>query len=214
MISGWLADNLIEVFGAVAGILYVILEIRQSLWLWPIGIATSAAYIIVFFTARLYADMSLQAYYVVISILGWYWWIAGRRAETAETQGTGGGNIRIHDRAEEIMPVTRTGFKLAAVLAVILVVLYTSIYIVLFRFTDSPVPAWDSFITSLSIIATWMLARKKYEHWYLWIAVNCVSVLICFTRELYPTAVLYSVYGIMSVVGLIEWKKSLVKVSP
>jgi len=79
MIYDWFNDNLIEVFGALAGILYVVLEIRQSLWLWPVGIVTSAAYIIVFFTARLYADMSLQAYYVVISVLGWYWWMEGRR---------------------------------------------------------------------------------------------------------------------------------------
>ena len=83
MIADWIKNNLIEIFGAVTGILYVFLEIRQTIWLWPVGIVTSAVYIWVFFTGKLYADMSLQGYYLVISILGWYWWAQGRglRAE-------------------------------------------------------------------------------------------------------------------------------------
>ncbi len=75
----------------VSGIIYVILEIRQKLWLWPVGIITSAVYIWIFFTGKLYADMSLQVYYLVISCVGWYWWIrgAGRRAQGAEHRAQG-----------------------------------------------------------------------------------------------------------------------------
>jgi nicotinamide mononucleotide transporter PnuC len=71
------------------------------------------------------------------------------------------------------------------------------------------VPLRDSFVTSLSVIATWMLARKIFEHWYLWIVVNFVSALLFLTRGLYPTVILYLVYGVMSFVGLIEWKKTI-----
>jgi len=71
------------------------------------------------------------------------------------------------------------------------------------------VPEWDSFITSLSIIATWMLARKIYEHWYLWLAVNAASVLLFITRGLYPTVILYLIYFAMSFAGLRAWKRSL-----
>jgi nicotinamide mononucleotide transporter len=84
-------------------------------------------------------------------------------------------------------------------------------WFILDSFTDSPVPEWDSFITSLSIIATWMLARKIYEHWFLWIIVNIAAAALFFTRGLYPTVILYIVYCGMSFVGLIEWKKSLKK---
>ncbi|MBK8880907.1 MAG: nicotinamide mononucleotide transporter [Bacteroidales bacterium] len=45
MIYEWIADNFIEIFGAVSGVLYVFLEIRQTIWLWPVGIVTSAVYI-------------------------------------------------------------------------------------------------------------------------------------------------------------------------
>jgi nicotinamide mononucleotide transporter len=196
IISEWLSNNFIEIFGAVTGIVYVFLEIRQTIWLWPVGIITSAVYIWVFFTSKFYADMSLQGYYLVISILGWYWW----------ARGTG---QRFRESRKEELQVTRLTLRTGVFLAIVFVLLYVTMWLILTRLTDSPVPVRDSFITSLSIIATWMLARKIYEHWYLWIVVNFVSAVLFLTRGLYPTGILYVVYGIMSFVGLIEWKKTI-----
>lgn len=197
--SDWLSNNWIEIFGAITGIIYVFLEIRQNIWLWPVGIITSAVYIIVFFTSKFYADMGLQGYYLVISCVGWVWWIrgSGRRAQ-------GGGQEKT-----ERLSVTRLKMKTGVILAIIFVMLYFLMWFVLSRLTDSPVPEWDSFITSLSIIATWMLARKIYEHWFLWIVVNSVALIIFIIRGLYPTAVLYLVYFIMSFAGLKAWRRSL-----
>ena len=188
----WISDNWIEIFGAVTGIIFVFLEIRQNLWLWPVGIVTSAVYIWVFFKGKLYADMSLQGYYLVISVLGWYWWLkgAGRRV-----QGNG-------------LKVRRINTRLALALLIVFIILFFVMYLLLSRFTDSPVPAADSFVTSLSIIATWMLARKIYEHWYLWIVVNSVSCVLFFSRDLYATVLLYALYCIMSFAGLKVWKRS------
>ena len=73
----WITEHWLEIFGALAGIIYVLLEIRQNIWLWPVGIVTSSVYIIVFFTSKFYADMSLQVYYLVISFYGWYAWSYG-----------------------------------------------------------------------------------------------------------------------------------------
>ena len=197
----WISNNYIEIFGAVAGILYVIFEIRQNIWLWPVGLITSGVYIWVFFTGKLYADMSLQGYYLAVSILGWYWWLkgAGRRA-----QGTGEG--KNEDRK---LNVTRLSLMNGIILASVFIALFFILWLVLSKLTDSPVPVCDSFITSLSIIATWMLARKIYEHWYLWIIVNTASIILFITRGLYPTVILYIVYCAMSFVGLKEWGKSL-----
>jgi len=221
----WLSDNYIEIFGAVAGILYVILEIRQNIWLWPVGIATSAVYIWIFFTSKFYADMSLQGYYLVISILGWYWWIRGARHQVKSTgrraQGMeqGPNNSPLEGEQGSVsyegnprtqkLKVTRINLKTAIILTTVFSILIAVMWLVLDRFTDSPVPGWDSFITALSIIATWMLARKIYEHWYLWIVVNTASVILFYTRGLYPTVVLYIIYCGMSFVGLREWKRSL-----
>jgi nicotinamide mononucleotide transporter len=239
-ISDWLSNNWIEIFGAITGIIYVFLEIRQNIWLWPVGIVTSAVYIIVFFTSKFYADMSLQVYYLVISFVGWYWWVKGswRRAQgtghrAAEASrlpsmeslprfggGLGVGNEetkrqrdeetkRQRNKETERLSVARLKLKTGRILSCFFVLLYFMMWLVLSRYTDSPVPGWDSFITSLSIIATWMLARKIYEHWFLWIVVNSVSVVLFSARGLYPTAILYMVYLVMSFAGLKEWKRSL-----
>ncbi len=219
LISSWLSDNYIELFGAITGIIYVFLEIRQTIWLWPVGIITSAVYIWVFFTSKFYADMSLQGYYLIISILGWYWWTgdAGKGAEDPELivkdPGEGvmmeGENQRKDEEGNKALQVTRLKLRTGIVLAIVIVFLYAPIWLVLSRLTDSPVPVWDAFITSLSIVATWMLARKIYEHWFLWIVVNFVSAVLFFVKGLYPTLILYLVYGIMSVGGLETWKKTI-----
>ncbi len=202
VLAEWLSDNFIEIFGAITGILYVILEIRQNIWLWPVGIITSAVYIWVFFTGKFYADMSLQGYYLVISILGWYWWVRRKN-------GRGGEEESGRKKKTGELRVTRINFRTGAILSAVFIGLYILMFFILSRLTDSPVPAWDSFITSLSIIATWMLARKIFEHWYLWIVVDSVSSIIFLVKGLYPTVILYIIYCAMSFSGLIEWKKSL-----
>jgi nicotinamide mononucleotide transporter len=199
LVSNWISNNYIEIFGAVTGIIFVFLEIRQALWLWPVGIVTSAVYIWVFFTGKLYADMSLQGYYLIISCLGWYWWARSKK----------GGRGEKESGRKEVLVVTRLKFKTGVVLGIIFMVLYVIMWLALSNLSDSPVPGWDSFITSLSIIATWMLARKIYEHWILWIVVNFVAVSLFIIRGLYPTVILYLVYGLMSFVGIFEWRKTM-----
>ena len=218
IITHWLSNNYIEVFGAVTGIIFVFLEIRQTIWLWLVGIITSAVYIWVFFTSKIYADMSLQVYYLVISCLGWYWWAKGTGRQPSlklrlAKQGTGQKEEEVKGRVgeweKEELEVTRLKPRTGMVLAIVFVLLFIAMWLFLTRLTDSPVPVRDSFITSLSIIATWMLARKIYEHWYLWIVVNFVSAVLFMTRGLYPTVILYVVYGLMSFVGLAAWGKTI-----
>ena len=124
---------------------------------------------------------------------------AGRRARQKE-EGSG--------QLEELQ-VTRLKLRTGVVLSAVFIPLFAVMWLVLDRLTDSPVPEWDSFITSLSIIATWMLARKIYEHWFLWIVVNTVATGLFLTRGLYPTVILYFVYGVMSFAGLKAWRKTI-----
>ena len=182
----------LEIFGAVTGILYVILEVRQNKLLWPLGIITSGVYVYVFFTGKFYADMGLQVYYVLISIYGWYYWSRGKS----------------HSDSEEL-PVIRIDRNTTLILLLIFVAIWAGIYYILKEFTDSTVPVGDSFTTALAIVATWMLARKIIEHWYLWIIVNVVSIGLYTYKGLYPTVILYAVYTGMAIFGYFEWKKSM-----
>ena len=184
----------IEIFGVVTGILYVILEVKQNRFLWPLGIITSAAYIYIFFTSKFYADMGLQVYYVLISIYGWYYW---SRGGAKETKGA--------------IPVVRINRQQLILLFLTFAFSWVLIYFVLDRYTDSSVPLGDSFTTALAIVATWMLTRKIIEQWFLWIIANVVSIALYIYKGLYPTAILYAVYAGMAVYGYLEWKRSMNK---
>jgi nicotinamide mononucleotide transporter len=206
MITTWIAHHWLEVFGALAGILFVILEIRQNIWLWPIGIVTSAVYIIVFFSSKFYADMSLQFYYVAVSIYGWYIWSYGKkRGNEVVTEVT--------TAESSSLAVTGTPRKIIPALIIAWLLLHLSIYIILEFFTDSPVAFWDSLTTALSIVATWMLARKYIEHWFIWIFVNIVSMILYIYKGLYPTVILFAVYTIMSFIGYREWRRDMITTS-
>lgn len=89
--------------------------------------------------------------------------------------------------------------------------LFFIIEFILERFTDSPVPIGDAFTTALSITATWMLARKIIEHWWLWVVVDGVSLALYIYKGLYPTSVLFVFYTAMSVVGYYQWKKEMIE---
>jgi nicotinamide mononucleotide transporter len=75
--------------------------------------------------------------------------------------------------------------------------------------TDSPIPYWDAFTTSGSIVATWMLARKMIENWIFWVVIDFVALGTYLYKGLFATTVLFLVYTFMAVIGFYKWKKSL-----
>ncbi|PID92245.1 MAG: nicotinamide mononucleotide transporter [Bacteroidetes bacterium] len=182
----------IEIFGAITGLLYVTLEVRQNRWLWPLGFLSSAVYIYVFFVGKFYADAGLQVYYVVISIYGWYCWSRHPKQE-----------------GKKELPVRRIKGTEGTVLALLFLLLWFLIYYILDHFTDSLIPLGDAFTTALAIVATWMLTRKIIEQWLLWIVANTVALALYIYKGLYPTALLYFVYTVMAVVGLYSWRRDL-----
>ncbi len=194
IIGEWLLGNVTELLGAILGILYIFFSIRQNILTWPTGLLTSALYVIVFFQAKLYADMGLQVYYVFISIYGWYFWLKGKRPGESRQ-----------------VPVRRTNRKLRLMLYFISVILYLIILYILVSFTDSDVPYMDSLTTALSIVATWMLAKKYIGHWLIWVFVDAVSAGLYIYKELWPTVILFVIYTAMAVLGYQEWSKDLRK---
>jgi nicotinamide mononucleotide transporter len=193
LFSTWNITNWIEVCGTLTGLIYLFFSIRQSILTWPMGLLTSILYIWIFFSAKFYAGMGLQFYYVFISIYGWRSWIGGYP----------------NANGEKVLHISRTSHKLWAGIFPIFLVLFAVIAYILINYTDSPIPYWDSFTSSLSIIATWMLARKKIEHWFLWMIIDTISIGLYIYRELYPTTILFIAYTIMAVIGYFEWHKDL-----
>ncbi len=187
----WIKNNYIEIIGAFFALIYLILEVRQKWTMWIVGIISSLFYIYIFFEAKLYAEMGLNVYYTFMSIYGLYCWKLAKNTEK--------------------MDPSRITFKAGGIITFISIVLFAAMVFILIRFTDSPVPYADALVAALSIVATWMVSQKIIEHWYIWIFVNFFSVGLYVYQALYPTAVLFMIYGSMSIVGLIQWRKSIKK---
>ncbi len=188
---------MLEYFGVITGLIYMVLEMKQHRVMWIVGFFTSLVYVFVFFSAKLYADMSLQAYYVLISMYGfWLWSRTRKQTKNAEQPASGNSILYKH-----------LSLPLAAGILLSMLVVYFIIYYILIDFTDSPVPMGDAFTTAVGIVATWMLARRIIEHWYLWVVANLVSIYIYYLRGLYPTMFLYLCYALLAVGGLYIWIK-------
>lgn len=180
-----------ELLGDATGLVCVYLVARANVWNWPVGIANVVLFFFTFLRARLYGDALLQVAFLVLQIYGWWLWTrpAGSAAETA---------VR---RASALENAALVGLSLAGTAAAALV---------LARHTDSPVPVWDASVLVLSLVATWAQAEKLVESWWLWIAVDVISVPLYVSRGLYPTALLYALFLGLCVLGLREWQRLLV----
>lgn len=179
--------NWVEITGSILSLIYLYLSIRQKVSLWIFGFLASALYVVVFFDSKLYADMSLQLYYLVVSVYGWINWKRGKE--------------------EKELPATVTTNKMWLKLAIATVTIYFIYYFVLLYFTDSTIPKSDSLVGALSVIATWMLARKLIENWLVWIVADALCVGLYIYKGLYPTVILFVIYTVMAVVGYFQWKK-------
>ena len=191
-IPPWFMNHYDEILGTLFSFIYLYFSIKQNIWLWPLGIISSAIYAWVFFDARIYADMGLQFYYVLISIYGWYQWSNKQTGQIGEQ-----------------LKVQFTGKRLWLYLILITIILFIIISQILVLYTNSEVPYWDAFTTSAGITATWMLAKKYIEHWLVWVVVDLVSSGLYYYKELYFTILLYLVYTTMAIIGYIQWKKDI-----
>jgi nicotinamide mononucleotide transporter len=189
-VSQWVLEHYVEVCGTLTGFLYLGFSIRQHYLTWPVGLVNALFYLVVFFTSKIYADMTLQIYYIFISGYGWWSW-------------------HHHSVSGQSLSVSRTTLALWIKLAIVSLGLFTVLSWILVKYTDTQVPFLDAITTALSIVATWMLARKKLEHWLVWVVVDTISIVMFVVKGLYPTTVLFFVYTVLAIYGYAEWQKEL-----
>ena len=179
-----------EVLAVITGIISVYLSTRENIWSWPTALVNVALYFVVFYEAKLYADMGLQAVYFALSLYGWYEWLYGGENRT-----------ELH--------VSRSPQALGVRLAIIGIACAAILGPLLARFTDAALPYIDSAPTSTSLVAQWMMTRKILENWAVWVAVDVVYIAMFVFKRLYLTAGLYAVFLVLAVMGYIQWKRSL-----
>jgi nicotinamide mononucleotide transporter len=183
----------VELTGTVFGILGVWLTIRENILCFPTGIVNVALYAWLFYKSHLYADALLQIVYILLLIYGWYVWI--------------------HEKNYSELHVTKSSGNLLLFLFILCIISTIGIGTFFLYKTDASLPYMDSFTTSLSLVAQWMIAKKKIENWLVWIVADVLYVGMYVYKHLYFTSFLYFIFIILAVTGLQQWKKDLQPVS-
>ena len=188
--------NLMEIITLVTGVIYIILEIRQKNFMWVVGIATSLAAMWVFFRQGLYASFGLNAYYLVTSFIGLWHWRRDRNRLNEEVEVA----------KDEIIHLNRLSAKtiLISSLAAVAGTIALAEIMVLF---ENPMSYMDSAVAVLSAIATWWLVKSYLQQWWIWIAADAMSTVLCATQGLWWMSLLYCVYSLSAVYGLYHWKR-------
>ena len=187
----------VEWAGFVLSLAMVYCNIRQIHWGWLLAILSSFLYGFVFWKTALYGQAALQVMFIVMAAWGWQQWLQGQSQSEASTDRT----------ATDLLPISsleRHEWQRAGVATLLAWAFCT---VVLQQFSYSKVVGLDALITALALLGQYLLGRKKIETWWVWLAVNILTIALMFTQHLWLTAVLYFVFAVLSVVGLRAWRK-------
>ncbi len=179
-----------EIAGLLLGLLYLWLEYRADWKLWIVSIIMPINSLYVYWNAGLYADFTIDIYYVLIAVYGYYVWRHGGHKGTER-------------------PIVRTPRMAWPLLFAASVLLWVGIAQTLIHFTPSTVPWWDALNTALSIVAMWMLARKWVEQWLVWLVVDAVSAALYVRKGIPFYAVLYTIYVPIAWLGYLRWLRKM-----
>ncbi len=186
-----------EIGAVAAGIFYVVLAARESIWCWLFGIVGSILSIYLFIKSQLYAEAGLYGYYVLAGLYGWYSW-AQRSAQDA----TGLMRVRVWPWTVHVAGIVGS-IGLAWGLAYFLR-----------TYTDAQQPLLDAHTTIFSFWATYLVTRKVLENWLYWVLIDAFSVWLYASRELYLYALLMVAYTIIALVGFWQWRRHYRQQSP
>lgn len=197
LLAAWgeLQPHVLEVLAVLWGVLTVWLTVRQNNWCWPVGSASNALFVVIFYREKLYADMVLQVIYIALNAYGWYQWRFG-----GQNKGS--------------LPVARTPARARLGLAALAVLSTATVTYYLARFTDASLPFWDATTTVLSLVAQYMLAKKWIENWWVWISVNLLYIGLYAVKGLHLTSAQQLVFIALSVMGYLAWRKELLGAGP
>ena len=204
--------DFLGIFTLVTGVLFLILEIRQSNWMWAFQLLSAAVAMVSFFMGGLYASSALNLYYVVMAFVGFRQWRRdeGRLREAVESHSAQGCDERRECLSEgnggNELHLRRLGWK-TLVLSTLLMIAGTSVLFFLLRFLGDPKSVADAGATVLSAIATWWLAKSYPQQWLLWIVADAVSAWICWEQGMTAMALLYIIYALSAIYGYIHWTR-------
>jgi len=187
----WTQTSFLEIIAVCCGLASVWFMKKENILVYPLGIINVLIYVYICYSARLYAYSGINVFYAIMSAYGWYNWLR-------------------KDNEEERLHITRLKVPWLLFYASLITIFFFLLRFLLIRFTDSIIPSWDAVTTAIYIIAMWLLARKKIEHWILWIVGDIISIVIFAWLDLWFSAFQYLVFTVIAVFGFIEWREKIV----
>ena len=182
-----------EYIAVFAGILSVWFSRLENIWVYPTGLISTVIYIYLSADRHLYGEASVNFYYTVMSIYGWYLWLKKDEAKVYIVK------IKYSTSKEWLQQVLFFAF------------FYTTLFVALTwlkqSFAKDAIPWADAFASATAYTGMWLMARKKVESWYWWIATNIASIPLYFVKQYVFTSVYYFILLVMAISGLAEWKK-------
>jgi nicotinamide mononucleotide transporter len=176
-----------EIAANVFVALAIFLAGRNSIHTWWTGIIGCGFFAWVFYDARLYADVTLQVFFILTSVYGWWRWRRGQGGQTLP--------VRFSPPAS----LAAWGGGAAAVAA--------GYGLLLYRFTDAYAPFLDSIVLAFSVLGQLLMMERRVENWWAWLLVNTIAVPLYASRGLLVTAVLYAAFWINALVSLVRWRR-------
>jgi len=197
--------TLVELFGTVFGLWSVILAARASIWNYPIGIINIIFFFATFYQVQLYADMTLQVYFLLISIYGWWMWANPRPTQMD---------------AQQELKITRNTWQVNLGIGVAIVVgagvlglFFANVHQLLPALFPAPAayPYADSLVMTMSIAAMYLLSIKKWENWLIWVAVDTCSIGLFYAKGIKLIALEYVVFWAIAAYGGYRWWQQMQK---
>lgn len=182
--------SLLEITAVVFGFVCVWLTIKRSIWCWPTGLIQVALYLYIFTSVQLYSDAILQGIYIPLQIYGWWAWLHGGKNRSKLRVGV--------LPTRQFLTWTFVGLTGTATLGYLMDTQ-----------TDASLPYWDASTTTFSLVAQWLLGRKKLQTWVFWIIVDVIAIGVYATKGLYLTTGLYAAYLVMASAGLYAWLRAI-----
>lgn len=177
----WLVEIAANAFVAAA----IVLAGRNNLNTWWIGIVGCALFVVVFYDARLYADVTLQAFFIVTSLVGWWKWRRGREGDE--------------------LPVRYSKPSLLVASTVAAMAVAIGYGLLLQRYTNAFAPFLDSLLLAFSVLGQLLMMERRVENWWAWLLVNTIAVPLYASRGLHVTSLLYAAFWVNAWVSLVRW---------
>lgn len=228
-ISNWLfgqyADYptlfiILELIGVVFGVTSVLLARKLNVLVFPIGLVSTAIFVYLLWKWQLFGDMFINAYYTVMGLYGWFNWTKNKTntnnslEHNKDNSNANSNDIDIeHIEASDIP--TMALLSIATVSFVALVYYFRPVINNNFSFDGAVLGlhlfTWidytDMLTTALFLIAMWLMASRKIEHWLLWIVADAISVPLYFYKGLTFTALQYVVFTLIAIWAYYEWQR-------